>query len=551
MLSGDVITIKRSDRAGAHGFTLPVARFEYNDLGHRVAKHSYHPTTYQLTQSTFYLRDPSGRLLSVYSKSPNLPAQETERYLYGMDMIGVMQMDASAQQPGYGEEQCEACPPPPPPLSIGLGCDGQRMYYLKDQVGNVRVILLRGTTAGSPPLAFQNYYPFGMSHPGGLTSSFTQRFGYQGEYAEQDPETKLAAFEARMYDAVTGRWLAVDPQHQYHSPYLAMGNNPVMMVDPDGEFVHLIIGGILGGVQGYLIGKQADLKGRDLLLSTLAGSAIGAATSGLGAAISSTSILAGSIVSGAAGGFAFGALTGVANGGSFDQVRDMAMLGLGRGAITGFIGGGVGGYFGGGTGAFLGGFAAGTAGAYMNGASPKEALLSGLIGGSVGLGIHHMVTAGSYHLNSVKEETGMNYRQFSKVVGMTQRGNFRGKEAQVIGSRDGKILKSGLGSEGGAGIASPKEYADWGDNILFDYHSHSDIKAADRFSLLSDYPDGNSDQRARSMHVSQHRKDMAMYMMSRQGTFHYWTSTEPGSYRWNLQHLINQDHNYLSRTFFR
>jgi RHS repeat-associated protein len=235
MLSGGVSTFKHSDRAGTHCFTLP--RFEYNDLGHRVAKHSYHPTTYQLTQSTFYLRDPSGRLLSVYQKTGTNPAYEKERYLYGMDMIGVMQMDASAQQPGNGEEQCEGCPPPPPPLSVGLGCTGQRMYYLKDQVGNVRVILLRGTTAGTPPLAFQNYYPFGMSHPGGLTSSFTQRFGYQGEYAEQDPETKLAAFEARMYDAVTGRWLAVDPQHQYHSPYLAMGNNPMMMVDPDGEFV--------------------------------------------------------------------------------------------------------------------------------------------------------------------------------------------------------------------------------------------------------------------------------------------------------------------------
>jgi hypothetical protein len=139
MLSGGVSTFKRSDRSGARGLSLPIARFEYNDLGHRVAKHSYHPSTYQLTQSTFYLRDPSGKLLSVYTKSPNLPAQETERYLYGMDMIGVMQMDASAQQPGYGEEQCEACSSPP--LSVGLGCTGQRMYYLKDQVGNVRVIL--------------------------------------------------------------------------------------------------------------------------------------------------------------------------------------------------------------------------------------------------------------------------------------------------------------------------------------------------------------------------------------------------------------------------
>jgi antitoxin component YwqK of YwqJK toxin-antitoxin module len=129
----------------AANFTLPVVRFEYNDLGHRVAKHSYHATTYQLTQSTFYLRDPSGRLLSVYQKAPGLPAQERERYLYGMDMIGVMQMDISGQPPEL-EQPCEECPPPPPPLSIGLGCNGQRMYYLKDQVGNVRVILLRGTT---------------------------------------------------------------------------------------------------------------------------------------------------------------------------------------------------------------------------------------------------------------------------------------------------------------------------------------------------------------------------------------------------------------------
>jgi hypothetical protein len=51
-----------------------------------------------------------------------------------------------------------------------------------------------------------------------------------------------------MYDAVTGRWLAVDPQHQCHSPYLAMGNNPVMMVDPDGEFFGTLLTGIVDAV---------------------------------------------------------------------------------------------------------------------------------------------------------------------------------------------------------------------------------------------------------------------------------------------------------------
>ncbi|MCH7401832.1 RHS repeat domain-containing protein [Belliella kenyensis] len=47
-------------------------------------------------------------------------------------------------------------------------------------------------------------------------------------------------FHARQYDAALGRWFGLDPQDQFASPYLAMGNNPVMGIDPDGEFVFLI-----------------------------------------------------------------------------------------------------------------------------------------------------------------------------------------------------------------------------------------------------------------------------------------------------------------------
>ena len=47
------------------------------------------------------------------------------------------------------------------------------------------------------------------------------------------------------------------------SPYIGMGNNPVLMVDPDGEFVlaAFIIGAIAGGFSGY---KVAEAKGYDL-----------------------------------------------------------------------------------------------------------------------------------------------------------------------------------------------------------------------------------------------------------------------------------------------
>jgi RHS repeat-associated protein len=60
------------------------------------------------------------------------------------------------------------------------------------------------------------------------------RFGYQRQFAEKDEETGWNAFEARMWDARLGRWMAMDPAGQYASTYMGMGNNPVSGVDPDG-----------------------------------------------------------------------------------------------------------------------------------------------------------------------------------------------------------------------------------------------------------------------------------------------------------------------------
>ena len=60
------------------------------------------------------------------------------------------------------------------------------------------------------------------------------RYGYQGQYSEMDNETGYNSFDLRMYDANDGRWLCPDPFHQFHSPYMAMGNNFINGVDPDG-----------------------------------------------------------------------------------------------------------------------------------------------------------------------------------------------------------------------------------------------------------------------------------------------------------------------------
>ncbi|MBO9620561.1 MAG: hypothetical protein J7539_16170 [Niabella sp.] len=39
-----------------------------------------------------------------------------------------------------------------------------------------------------------------------------------------------------MYDSRVGRWMSIDPEGQYFSPYVGMGNDPVNGVDPDGGF---------------------------------------------------------------------------------------------------------------------------------------------------------------------------------------------------------------------------------------------------------------------------------------------------------------------------
>lgn len=69
-----------------------------------------------------------------------------------------------------------------------------------------------------------------------LTGAEGYRYGYQGDFAETDPETGKPAFELRLYDPRINRWLTTDPAGQYHSPYLAMGNNWINKIDPDGGF---------------------------------------------------------------------------------------------------------------------------------------------------------------------------------------------------------------------------------------------------------------------------------------------------------------------------
>lgn len=108
-------------------------------------------------------------------------------------------------------------------------------YVLIDHLGNTRVTL---DTNGNV-LQSNDYYPFGlpMEHEGDVVTGTNQpnEYLYQGKEWQTQLALNIYDFHARQYDPSTGRMIGADPANQYVSPYIGMGNNPVMMIDPDGR----------------------------------------------------------------------------------------------------------------------------------------------------------------------------------------------------------------------------------------------------------------------------------------------------------------------------
>ena len=79
-----------------------------------------------------------------------------------------------------------------------------------------------------------DHMPFGLKMSGRTIERTDYRYGYQGEWSEEEEETDELMFELRAYSPILGRFLTVDPARQFASPYLGMGNNPANSIDPDG-----------------------------------------------------------------------------------------------------------------------------------------------------------------------------------------------------------------------------------------------------------------------------------------------------------------------------
>lgn len=111
--------------------------------------------------------------------------------------------------------------------------------------------------------------------------------GYTGH--EHLPEFGLINMNGRMYDPVLGRMLSPDnfvqdpSSTQSYNRYSYCWNNPLKYTDPDGEIVHLVVGGIIGGMVGFINADMAGKTGWDMVAQIAIGAAVGTFTLGGGA----------------------------------------------------------------------------------------------------------------------------------------------------------------------------------------------------------------------------------------------------------------------------
>lgn len=167
-------------------------------------------------------------------------------------------------------------------------------------------------------------------------NSFAFHRGYTGH--EHLAEFGLINMNGRMYDPVLGRFLSPDPYvqsplfSQNFNRYAYCWNNPLRFNDPDGEWIHIAIGALVGGVINWgAHGFRMDMEGLKAFGIGAATGAVGAATFGVG--LGAMGVAGAGLTSlGAMGGGGFLAGFGA---GAFSYTASMPVLSIGNNIALG------------------------------------------------------------------------------------------------------------------------------------------------------------------------------------------------------------------------
>jgi len=265
---GKVATINKTD-----GTTIT---YTYDIAGNRISK------TVNGIQ-TWYIRDASGNVMSVYTKGDNTVNSgnltQTETHLYGSGRLGISRWNTDVQS---------IVPPEITPL-LGLGngtglrfMRGMKMFELSNYLGNVLATVSDkklGVSTDSLTVSYftpdivstQEYYPFGMQMPGRGSNSGSYRYGFNGQERSKEIHDNSYTAEFWEYDSRIGRRWNMDPKTVPGiSAYSVLGNSPVNNNDPKGdEFISAIVDGLVA----FTVEAGMDFLGNMLLKGESAGDA--------------------------------------------------------------------------------------------------------------------------------------------------------------------------------------------------------------------------------------------------------------------------------------
>lgn len=248
-----------------------------------------------------------------------------------------------------------------PAVYVRVNSGQWKLHYIyRDYQGSVTDI----TDASGTVVHRMRYSPWGkLLHTDGTPYTRSEELstdydrllflgrGYTGH--EYLPWFGLVNMNARLYDPAIGRFLSPDPYvqmpdfSQNFNRYSYCLNNPLVYVDENGEFIHLIIGAVVGGVANVISNwEMIKAKGFWTGLGYFGvGAAVGAGSAALGGWIAGVTQSAG-IITGAAVGAGTGAVTGAASSVTLNGLNNVIggqnfWNGWQQSAISGAIGGGI------------------------------------------------------------------------------------------------------------------------------------------------------------------------------------------------------------------
>lgn len=235
--------------------------YTYDAAGNRITKFV---DKGRASVTTIYVRDASGNVMSVYEKEEQLQIEQIETHLYGSSRIGMKQKDEIPAQTGIAMNGGYTG-------MLTTFTRGEKLFELSNHLGNVLVTIsdrkLQMSSGGvlvdyytADVVTATDYSSYGASLAGREFSFDKSMHGYNGQLRDKDIQKDHHTALFWEYDPRIGRRWNIDPvPKSMVSPYLCLGGNPIMFVDPLGnDWYKNKESGIIDWIDGS--GKQKGYK---------------------------------------------------------------------------------------------------------------------------------------------------------------------------------------------------------------------------------------------------------------------------------------------------